>query len=76
MLYSEFVNLTGFTPTTEYYYNVIEPEYMASNLDKQTWCRRWKRNGGIENAYSALVNEVRRLSTRVKYLENYLDSLF
>ena len=50
MLISEFIDRTGFRPTEDYYHTVIEPEYNASNLDKDAWCKQWKKNGGIQKA--------------------------
>ena len=54
MTIQEFTDRTGFAPTESYYHSVIEPEYMASNIEKDAWCKQWKRNGGIQKAYDAL----------------------
>ncbi len=54
MLLQEFVKLTGFEPTIEYFDEVIHPAYMESKDDKETWCKAWKRKGGIQAAYEWL----------------------
>ena len=51
MLISEFIDRTGFRPTEDCYHQHIEPEYNRSKLDKDEWCKQWKRNGGIAEAY-------------------------
>lgn len=53
MLISEFIERTGFRPTEEYYHEVIEREYNDSKLDKDAWCKQWKKQGGIQKAYDA-----------------------
>ena len=55
MLLQEFAELTGFTPTGEYFNDVINPAYMSSSDDKQTWCKAWVKNGGIQAAYDWMV---------------------
>ena len=46
MMRSEFIERTGFDPTAEEYHE-IEDQYMESDLDKDKWCAKWKRDGGI-----------------------------
>jgi chromosome segregation ATPase len=46
MMRSEFIERTGFDPTAEEYAE-IEAQYMESDLDKDKWCAKWKRDGGI-----------------------------
>lgn len=57
MLISEFIDRTGFRPTEDYYHTVIEPEYNASDLEKDAWCKQWKKNEGIQKAYDALQEQ-------------------
>ena len=76
MIISEFIEKTGFTPTDNYYYTVIEPEYMASGeIDKDKWCKQWKKNGGIQNAYDALRKQASNDSANVLSLENEVKNL-
>ena len=51
MLYSEFTKLVGFEVDDRYYNDVVEHEYCESDIDKQEWCKQWKKNGGIQKAY-------------------------
>ena len=51
MLLTEFTERTGFNPTPDCYSYCIEPEYHSSSLDKDEWCKQWKRKGGIQKAY-------------------------
>ena len=70
MLISEFIDRTGFRPTEDYYHTVIEPEYNASNLDKDAWCKQWKKNGGIQKAYDALKEQASNEYANVLSLES------
>lgn len=58
MLICEFIDRTGFCPTENYYHTVIEPEYMKSDIDKDAWCKQWKKGDGIQKAYDAIAEEV------------------
>ena len=70
MLISEFIDRTGFRPTEDYYHTVIEPDYNASNLDKDAWCKQWKKNGGIQKAYDALKEQAANEYANVLSLES------
>lgn len=70
MLVSEFIDRTGFRPTEDYYHTVIEPEYNRSNLDKDAWCKQWKKNGGIQKAYDALKEQAANEYAYVLSLES------
>ena len=70
MLISEFIDRTGFRPTEDYYYTVIEPEYIASDLEKDAWCKQWKKNGGIQKAYDALKEQAANEYANVLSLES------
>lgn len=70
MLISEFIDRTGFRPTEYYYHTVIEPEYNASNIEKDAWCKQWKKNGGIQKAYNALKEQVANEYANVLSLES------
>ena len=65
MMLEEFIRLTGFTPDHDYYTNVIEQEYMNSDMEKREWCKKWLEDGGIQKAYIAMKNE------RYMYKESY-----
>lgn len=70
MLISEFIDRTGFRPTEDYYHTVIEPEYEKSDLDKDVWCKQWKKNGGIQKAYDALKEQAANEYANVLSLES------
>lgn len=70
MLISEFIDRTGFRPTEDYYHTVIEPEYNASDLEKDAWCKQWKKNGGIQKAYDALKVQAANEYANVLSLES------
>lgn len=70
MLISEFIDRTGFRPTEDYYHTEIEPEYNRSNLDKDAWCKQWKKNGGIQKAYDALKEQVANEYANILSLES------
>ena len=70
MLISEFIDRTGFRPTEDYYHTVIEPEYNESNLEKDAWCKQWKKNGGIQKAYDALKEQAANEYANVLSLES------
>ena len=70
MLISEFIDRTGFRPTEDYYHTVIEPEYNARDLEKDAWCKQWKKNGGIQKAYDALKKQAANEYANVLSLES------
>lgn len=70
MLISEFIDRTGFRPTEDYYHTVIEPEYNASDFEKDAWCKQWKKNGGIQKAYDALKKQAANEYANVLSLES------
>ena len=47
----EFEDRANFKVSTDCYHKLIEPEYNASNLDKDEWVKEWKKQGGIQKAY-------------------------
>lgn len=75
MLKKEFTELTGFCPTDYYYHTVIEPEYNQSDLDKQEWCKLWKKQGGIQKAYDAIVLKAVSTAQDVEHTQNMNNSL-
>lgn len=74
MLISEFIDRTGFRPTEDYYHTEIEPEYNRSNLDKDAWCKQWKKNGGIQNAYNAMCKAAASLECEVLTVKGELNT--
>ena len=66
MLQSEFEERVGFTVTSDCYHKCIEPEYNASKLEKDEWCKQWKKDHGIQRAYSWMAKRVEELEKSVK----------
>lgn len=73
MLLKEFIERTGFTPAEDYYTRIIEPEYMSSDLDKDQFCKQWKKNGGIQKAYDCMKEALALSSTDILNLRQYVD---
>ncbi|WP_176452143.1 hypothetical protein [Prevotella sp. 885] len=46
MMQQEFEDRAKFKVRADCYHKCIEPEYTASQLDKDEWVKEWK-NGGI-----------------------------
>lgn len=82
MLKSEFIERTNFQVTDECYHKFIEPEYNDSTLDKDEWCKQWKRNGGIARAYAwqchhyeDRIKEANRISIQNEVLQLQVSEL-
>lgn len=70
MLQSEFEERVGFTVTADCYHEFIEPEYNISKLEKDEWCKKWKKDQGIQRAYSWMAKKVEELN---KFAEDMGD---
>lgn len=68
MMMSEFIERTGFEPTEEEYRS-IEEEYMGGSDDKDTFCKNWKKNGGIQRLTRARKAKIENLECHVRVLE-------
>lgn len=79
MTIEEFTKLTGVRPNAAYFVWVIHPEYMKAgdDVDKVTFCKRWKRNGGLYRMFQAmeLVHQeiVKEKDTRIDSLEKTVE---
>ena len=70
MLQQEFEERVGFTVTSDCYYKCIEPEYNASKLGKDEWCKQWKKDHGIQRAYSWMAKRVEELEKFTEEMGN------
>lgn len=70
MLQSEFEERVGFTVTSDCYHKFIEPEYNASKLEKDEWCKQWKKDHGIQRAYSWMAKRVEELEKLTEKMGN------
>ena len=57
MMKSEFIERTGFEPT-EAEYREIEAEYMGCDIDKDEFCKTWKKQGGIQRLRARRIEEL------------------
>lgn len=67
MMMSEFIERTGFEPTAEEY-EIIEEEYMGGADDKDTFCKNWKKNGGVQRLTRARAAKLMDYECRVRVL--------
>ena len=70
MLQSEFEERVGFTVTSDCYHQFIEPEYNVSKLEKDEWCKKWKKDQGIQRAYSWMAKRVEELEKFTEEMGN------
>lgn len=73
MLQQEFEERVGFTVTSDCYHQFIEPEYNVSKLEKDEWCKKWKKDQGIQRAYSWMAKRVEKLEKQCTILSETLD---
>ena len=73
MLQQEFEERVGFTVTSDCYHKYIEPEYNASKLEKDEWCKQWKKDHGIQRAYSWMAKRVEELEKSTKEMSQVFD---
>lgn len=72
MMQNEFEQRANFKVSTDCYHKVIEPEYNASNLDKDEWVKEWKKQGGIQQAYEW---EAKRREAAEKEANHQLETI-
>ena len=70
MLQQEFEERVGFTVTSDCYHKYIEPEYNASKLEKDEWSKQWKKDHGIQRAYSWMAKRIEGLEKQVSEIDN------
>ena len=68
MMMSEFIERTGFEPTGEEY-RAIEEEYMGGTDDKDTFCKNWKKNGGIQRLTRLRARKIEQLESNLRVAE-------
>lgn len=64
MMRSEFIERTKFEPTAEEYAE-IENEYMGTELDKDAFCKMWKKQGGAERLMRLRARRIEELEAEV-----------
>ena len=73
MTQQEFEQRVGFTVTVDCYHKYIEPEYNASKLEKDEWCKQWKKDHGIQRAYSWMAKRVEELEKSIKEMSQVFE---
>lgn len=64
MMKSEFMDRTGFEPT-ESEYRDIEAEYMGCDIDKDEFCKQWKKQGGIQRMMRLRARRIEELESQL-----------
>lgn len=64
MMRSEFIERTGFEPTTAEY-EEIENEYMGTDIDKNEFCKMWKKQGGAERLMRIRARRIEDLEAQL-----------
>lgn len=65
MMKSEFTERTGFEPT-EAEYREIEAEYMGCDIDKDEFCKTWKKQGGIQRLMRLRARRIEELEAETR----------
>lgn len=64
MMKSEFIERVGFEPTAAEYAE-IEAEYMGCDIDKDLFCKEWKKNGGIQRLMRLRARRIEELEAEL-----------
>lgn len=75
MLQKEFEERVKFEVSADCYHKCIEPEYNASQLDKDEWVKEWKKNGGIQKTYDWERTNRQLAEKSAKHTQEILDSV-
>lgn len=74
MMKSEFIEKTGFEPTGKEY-EEIEAEYMGTDVDKDLFCKEWKKNGGIQRLMRLRARRIEELESEVEIKERQYNEM-
>lgn len=74
MMKSEFIERTGFEPTADEY-EEIEREYMGTDVDKDIFCKQWKKAGGVERLMRLRARRIEELEAEVQQRTKEYDEL-
>lgn len=74
MMMSEFIERTNFEPTLEEYV-AIEQEYYNFPGDKNVFCRKWLRDGGIQRLSRERVKKIYALQQELITLQRSYNDL-
>lgn len=74
MMKSELIERTGFEPT-EAEYREIEAEYMGCDIDKDEFCKAWKKQGGIQRLMRLRARRIEELEAELVKEKNDYDRM-
>lgn len=74
MMRSEFIERTKFEPTAKEY-EEIEAEYMGTDIDKDEFCKQWKKNGGAERLMRLRARRIEELEIELSQRTKEYDEL-
>ena len=74
MMKSKFIERTGFEPT-EAEYREIEAEYMGCDIDKDEFCKAWKKQGGIQRLMRLRARRIEELEAELVKEKNDYDRM-
>lgn len=74
MMMSEFIVRVGFEPTAAEYAE-IEQEYMGCDVDKDKFCKEWKKNGGIQRLCRMRARRIEELETEVAIKDRQYEEM-
>lgn len=74
MMMSEFIERVEFEPTAAEYQE-IEREYMGCDIDKDQFCKEWKKNGGIQRLMRLRVRRIEELEAEVTMKDSQYDEM-
>lgn len=74
MMMSEFTERTGFEPTYQEY-REIEAEYMGCDVDKDKFCKDWKKNGGIQRLMRLRARRIEELEDEITMKDRQYDEM-
>lgn len=74
MMMSEFIERVGFEPTAAEYAE-IEQEYMGCDVDKDKFCKEWKKNGGIQRLCRMRARRIEELEAEVAMKDRQYEEM-
>lgn len=74
MMKSEFIERVGFEPTGAEYAD-IEAEYMGTDVDKDQFCKEWKKNGGVQRLMRLRTRQIEELEYKLAMAEKKYEKM-
>lgn len=74
MMMSEFIERVGFEPTAAEYQE-IEREYKGCDVDKDQFCKEWKKNGGIQRLMRLRARRIEELEAELMKKDRQYDEM-